>query len=383
MTTKIHTIFLIILIANIKVLSQDNLVLNHNFEDLNGVDTVFNVNTRKIELAKFPVFWRSPSGTNKATLINGNKPEEQGCPVLQKARSGKQMVSIVTFSPAEERWHHPWDAQSYIQGELREPLQVGKKYDVELWVTARDTALNMCFDKIHTFPSVIFVYSSNIGVLFTEDHFRFKRVLDTIPQINENKIIVTPLGDWYRISGSFIADKPYKVLTIGNFFKGILTETSLNEEKRPTRITPEGQTTTRQRGAIYYLDDIKVALSKDQPLSLSVGQPLIIDNIFFETGKAELLPTSFASLDKFCDALKKSNFKNVEIQGHTDNTGTDAKNLKLSEERAISVYNYFIAHGISKEKIHYKGFGHTQPIMPNISAENKQKNRRVEIVVKE
>jgi OmpA-OmpF porin, OOP family len=383
MSVKIQIFFLLIILGNNKILSQDNLVQNYSFENLNGVDTFYNVETKKLNTVQFPKFWRSPSRTNKAQLINGYKPEEQGCPVLQKAKSGKQMISIVTFSPAEERWHSPWDAQSYVQGELKEPLQVGKKYDVELWVIARDTALNACFDKIHTFPSVIFVYSNNIGVLFTEDHFYYKRVLDTIPQINESKMIVTSDGNWYKISGSFVADKPYKVLTIGNFYKGLLTETSLSEDNRPKRIIEDYRQTTRQRGAIYYLDDIKVVLSKDQPTPLIIGQSLIIENIFFENGKAELLPNSFASLDNLFITLKKSNFKNIEIQGHTDNTGTESQNLKLSEERAIAVYNYLVAHGISKGKLNYKGFGHSQPLAPNTSIENKQKNRRVEIKIKE
>lgn len=381
MKIKISILILIITLCYTKAKCQENLILNPSFEDISGVDTFFNTTNRKLDVTKFPRFWQSPSRINKATLINGDKSEEQGCQLLQKPRSGKHMVSLITFSPAEERWHNPFDAQSYIQGELKEPLKIGKKYDVELWVQARDTALNECFDKIHTYPSVIFVYSNNIGVLFTEKKFYFKRELDTIPQINESKIIITAVNDWYKISGSFIADKPFRILTIGNFFKGFLNETSLSAENRPIRVIEEGSI-IRQRGAIYHLDDISVTLSKDQPISFSVGQPIVIDNIFFETGESVLLPNSFTSLDKFCKALKESDFKQIDIFGHTDNTGNESKNLKLSENRALSVLNYFIAHGISKEKLSYQGLGSMQPVVPNTSDKNKQKNRRVEITVR-
>jgi outer membrane protein OmpA-like peptidoglycan-associated protein len=70
----------------------------------------------------------------------------------------------------------------------------------------------------------------------------------------------------------------------------------------------------------------------------------------------------------------------VEIHGYTDNTGTAARNLKLSQERAEAVRQWFIAKGIAAERLVSKGFGAENPIVPNDTAENRARNRRIEFV---
>ena len=71
----------------------------------------------------------------------------------------------------------------------------------------------------------------------------------------------------------------------------------------------------------------------------------------------------------------------IEISGHTDNTGNAAYNLELSENRARSVYDYLIENQIEKDRISYKGYGDSNPIFPNDSDENRSKNRRTEFKI--
>lgn len=72
----------------------------------------------------------------------------------------------------------------------------------------------------------------------------------------------------------------------------------------------------------------------------------------------------------------------VQINGHTDSDGSEQFNLKLSEERALSVDNYLRENGnVEHLNMSTAGFGETQPIVPNTNDENKAKNRRVEIVI--
>lgn len=103
-----------------------------------------------------------------------------------------------------------------------------------------------------------------------------------------------------------------------------------------------------------------------------------IEDIFFETAKYNLLPESFKSLDNLVKVLNEVPDLKVEISGHTDWVGDDAYNEKLSQNRAQSVVDYLIEHGIDKEKLEAKGYGETQPRATNKTPEGRQQNRRVE-----
>jgi OOP family OmpA-OmpF porin len=91
---------------------------------------------------------------------------------------------------------------------------------------------------------------------------------------------------------------------------------------------------------------------------------------------------SIAILDQAIDTLKRNPEVRVEVDGHTDSVGTDAYNQKLSERRAKGVYDYLIAHGIDASRLDGpKGFGESQPIDTNDTAEGRQRNRRTELKV--
>jgi len=91
---------------------------------------------------------------------------------------------------------------------------------------------------------------------------------------------------------------------------------------------------------------------------------------------------SIAILDQAIDTLKRNPEIRVEVDGHTDSKGTDAYNQKLSERRAKGVYDYLTAHGIDAGRMDGpKGFGESQPIDTNDTAEGRQRNRRTELKV--
>jgi OOP family OmpA-OmpF porin len=91
---------------------------------------------------------------------------------------------------------------------------------------------------------------------------------------------------------------------------------------------------------------------------------------------------SVAILDQAIDTLKRNPDVRVEVDGHTDSIGSDAYNQKLSERRAKGVYDYLVAHGIDASRLDGpKGFGKTQPIDTNDTAEGRQRNRRTELKV--
>lgn len=100
--------------------------------------------------------------------------------------------------------------------------------------------------------------------------------------------------------------------------------------------------------------------------------------IFFEVNKDVIKTSSYSNLDELVTILNEFSEATVTIEGHTDSDGDDAKNLKLSQDRADAVKRYLIEHGVAASRLTAIGFGETQPVMPNNSAANKALNRRVD-----
>ncbi|MBL7803420.1 MAG: PD40 domain-containing protein [Saprospiraceae bacterium] len=122
-------------------------------------------------------------------------------------------------------------------------------------------------------------------------------------------------------------------------------------------------------------------LAEDGTLTAPAGKPVVLRNVFFETGSAELRPESAAELDRLATLLAETPGLRIQISGHTDHVGDDRSNLTLSENRAKSVYNYLIAKGIDAQRLRFKGFGESQPVAPNDTDEGRAQNRRTEFVV--
>ena len=116
---------------------------------------------------------------------------------------------------------------------------------------------------------------------------------------------------------------------------------------------------------------------------IKVGSKVLLNNIFFDTNKFDLLPPSLVELNILSDLLKNNPTMVIEIQGHTDNVGEIKSNQKLSENRAKAVYDYLVSNGVDKKQLNYKGYGETQPAFDNTTDEGKQKNRRTEFLVVE
>ena len=113
------------------------------------------------------------------------------------------------------------------------------------------------------------------------------------------------------------------------------------------------------------------------------GAKVILNNIFFETGKATLSPQSRVELEKAIDLMKGNPSMKIEVGGHTDNVGDDAFNMKLSYDRAKSVIEYLVNGGIPVNVLQAKGYGEMNPIATNDTEEGRKSNRRTEFVILE
>ena len=197
---------------------------------------------------------------------------------------------------------------------------------------------------------------------------------------------------WFKISGKYQADGGEKYLTIGNF--------APNVKKDMIKID---KFKFGFKEAYYFVDDISLIKAKeivekvkveivgsfnineeDSVLlvknNIKVGEKVALKNIFFENGKSYILPESFSELNKLAQYLIRNPSMEVQINGHSDNSGSRLKNQKLSEQRAREVFEYLIKKG-TQNKMYFKGYGSSLPIASNETDEGKAKNRRVEFEI--
>ena len=127
-------------------------------------------------------------------------------------------------------------------------------------------------------------------------------------------------------------------------------------------------------------EEIEVDLYLDP---IEKGQVIRLNNIFFDSGKYDLLPTSYAELNKLLELLEKNSKLKIEIAGHTDWIGKDKDNLILSQNRTNAVVNFLVEKGIDKNRLSAKGYGETKFIATNTTKEGQQLNRRVEFEIKD
>jgi len=136
----------------------------------------------------------------------------------------------------------------------------------------------------------------------------------------------------------------------------------------------------KQRALEQQTQGTGVEVSRTADNQLKVNVP---SDISFDSGKANIKPELRSVLDSFANGLKDDPSTRVRIVGHTDNTGSDAINNPLSEERAVSVRNYLHDRGISGSRIETAGRGDHEPIADNNTEAGRAKNRRVEIFLRE
>jgi len=184
---------------------------------------------------------------------------------------------------------------------------------------------------------------------------------------------------WFKISGKYQADGGEKYLTIGNF--------ALNVKKDMIKID---KFKFGFKEAYYFVDDISLIKAKEivekvkveivGSFNIKVGEKVALKNIFFENSKSYILPESFSELNKLAQYLIRNPSMQVQINGHSDNSGSKLKNQKLSEQRAREVFEYLIKKG-TQNKMYFKGYGSSLPIASNETDEGKAKNRRVEFEI--
>jgi outer membrane protein OmpA-like peptidoglycan-associated protein len=148
-------------------------------------------------------------------------------------------------------------------------------------------------------------------------------------------------------------------------------------------------------GYLFQSENINVPSDKNfsdirkdiQMQPIKVGAKVVLNNIFFDSGKSTLRKESKLELEKLYKLLNEQPAMKIEVSGHTDNKGNAKSNLALSQQRANAVTNFLVKKGIAKTRIISKGYGQEQPLVPNTLSNGKpdvkgmQMNRRVEFKI--
>ena len=279
----------------------------------------------------------------------------------QDPHNGKSMAGITAYGCEEGKPH----CREYIQIQLREPLVVGQGYYAEFYVSHLPRSMQV----------------NGIGMYFSDRQINepTDEHLDFIPQVMAEEILAAPNNQWVKVSGKFIAETEAEYLIIGNFLADSLTFTNVT-------------CNNSLNYAYYYIDDVflkktkpfvKVPVKENDLCCITVeeGKVIQLQDIFFDTDKAELLPRSYVELNKLLKLMLDNPTMIIEIRGHTDSQGEHNYNLYLSRKRAKAVVQFLNENGISKTRTRYRGYGNTQPIASNKYKDGRQLNRRVEFLI--
>jgi outer membrane protein OmpA-like peptidoglycan-associated protein len=116
-------------------------------------------------------------------------------------------------------------------------------------------------------------------------------------------------------------------------------------------------------------------------LPIEAGQKMILNSVFFEQSKADILPNSYPELDRIVKVMTENPTMEIMLEGHTDNQGDWDANLQLSKQRVEEVRKYLASKDINLKRVQTQGYGSTRPVASNNSEEKRKMNRRVEVMI--
>jgi outer membrane protein OmpA-like peptidoglycan-associated protein len=153
-------------------------------------------------------------------------------------------------------------------------------------------------------------------------------------------------------------------------------ETRAAEQEAASALRDAQVASARADALQQELEDLE-ARQTDRGLLVTIG------DVLFDVDGAQLKPGGLEQVSRIAETLRGNPGRSVVIEGHTDSTGPEGYNLKLSEERADAVRAALIAEGVSPEKISARGYGEAYPVATNDEQSGRQQNRRVELIIQE
>jgi OOP family OmpA-OmpF porin len=250
----------------------------------------------------------------------------------------------------------------YIENSDKDYLPDIFTVEFDLYVDPSDMSVHLWDRKNQRAPDG---YQETLTI--TDDRMKIASISSTYPSRNLEK------RRWVHIAIAYTKGK----------FKAYMDDVRLINIPRldvnPTGISISCYWASNERH--YYIKNIRIAKGgvKYYDRVLQDGK-IIANGIRFDVGKATLKPESMGIINEIYDLMNEHTDLKFSVEGHTDGDGDTDSNQKLSEDRAKTVMNKLITMGISKERLSSKGWGESNPIDTNGTAEGKANNRRVEFV---
>src|SRR5262245_9333731 len=160
------------------------------------------------------------------------------------------------------------------------------------------------------------------------------------------------------------------------------TREAQRSQLEAARAQQQAQVATSQaQAATSQVQQLQQELAALKAKQTERGLVLTLGDVLFETGKADLRPGVLQNLYPLVTFLQKYPERRAVIEGHTDSVGSDAYNLDLSERRADAVRNFLLQNGVNPAQLTARGYGKASPVASNTTAEGRQQNRRVELII--
>ncbi len=345
---KIYT-FLILLYFSISILYAQNLVPNPSFEKVDS--TARNrLSPHQYRNKHFAKQWFVPNGSSPDLIYS--RYDDYG----KMARLGKASMGL--FVHSTKLFDGKRDYREYVECELKSPLVAGKEYIVEFWVKL----IYEFTDGAGTSHIGCYLSKKRIDGNTNQDRFALS------PQfMSDSTKILNNFEEWKRIGGKYIAKGGESYIIIGSFLP-------------LERIKCQTYARFFSMDYYYIIDDVFVG---EKMTDIPTERNIVLKNLEFEYASNVIRTTSYGELDSLVDYLKYKLDLNVQISGHTDNKGTDGYNDTLSYDRAKAVADYFVNKGINTKRLTYGGYGRSMPIADNNTTAGRQRNRRVEFMLKQ
>lgn len=290
--------------------------------------------------------------------------------------------------------------RTYLQAPFLCKLTKGETYTLSMYVKPDQFVL----DELGAY------FSDTFCVKFSDDLLRVPYQL----KFHAAKKFIGKKNSWQKISAQYTATGTEQFLIIGNFkpdselrwkrisrpaemcsyfidsvvFKADQEEITCNTdsiEQVYYAETRRHNCKKRCDGSINLfpelLEQIPMTIPSPTIDTFFTQKSIILQNVFFDFDKTELLPQSYKELDVLLNYLRTHPDYSIKISGHTDSKGTDEYNEKLSAGRAKAVGDYLASSGIERDRIRTEGKGSKEPIADNNSDKGREQNRRVEFTI--
>ncbi|ASB49378.1 OmpA family protein [Alkalitalea saponilacus] len=275
---------------------------------------------------------------------------------------------------------NPFYNHPLLQTKLNSTMLKGDKYHLEFWLWKPysypvDYSLNISFSEhpvtldnfqnyfhslvnVESFHDIIVHQWQKVTLSFEAPEFArymtigfFNTLKEITPSIQRSSV----LSRWCYVDGFILVAHDYKDKALPNFY-------------------PESSDFTETSTV-----DVPVMVFNHQKVEKDT--PIVLENILFEVDSYNLLAESIPDLLELVSFMQQHPNRNIEVAGHTDDSGSDEYNKQLSVKRAKAVVQKLIELEIDAARLSWKGYGSTIPVSDNISEEGRSKNRRVEFMV--